>query len=66
MYDTLIDKLIDIRKQCGYSQSRLARDTDIKQQVLSRIERRQQSVSLLMFIQLLNTLGYRLEIVRKE
>lgn len=61
----LIGEMIRIRKQKKMTQSRLAALTGNKQQVISRIEKKENNPSLKMFCNLLNALGYELHIVKK-
>lgn len=61
----LIGEMIRIRKQKKMTQSSLAAMTGNKQQVISRIEKKENNPSLKMFCNLLNALGYELHIVKK-
>lgn len=61
----LIGEMIALRKEEKITQSQLAAITGNKQQVISRIEKKENSPSLKMFCNLLNALGYELQIVRK-
>lgn len=61
----LIGEMIDIRKQKKMTQSKLAEITGNKQQVISRIEKKENNPSLKMFCNILNALGYELHIVKK-
>lgn len=61
----LIGEMISIRKQNKISQSKLAEITGNKQQVISRIEKKENNPSLKMFCNILNALGYELHIVKK-
>lgn len=61
----LIGQMISIRKQNKISQSKLAEITGNKQQVISRIEKKENNPSLKMFCNILNALGYELHIVKK-
>ena len=61
----LIGEMIRLRKKEKITQSRLAELTGNKQQVISRIEKKENSPSLRMFCNLLNALGYELQIVKK-
>ncbi len=60
----LIDEMVDLRKRQHLSQKQLAEITGNKQQVISRIERKENSPSLKTFCNILNALGYKLEIKR--
>ena len=61
----LIGEMISLRKQKKISQSELAMLIGNKQQVISRIERRENNPSLKMFANILDVLGYELKIVKK-
>ena len=61
----LIDEMVNLRKKQHLSQKQLAEITGNKQQVISRIERKENSPSLKTFCNILNALGYKLEI-KKE
>lgn len=61
----LIGEMIHIRKQKKMTQSKLAEITGNKQQVISRIEKKENNPSLRMFCNILNALGYELHIVKK-
>jgi len=61
----LIGEMISLRKQKKISQSELAMLTGNKQQVISRIERKENNPSLKMFTRILDALGYELQIVKK-
>lgn len=62
----LIGEMISLRKKEKITQSKLAELTGNKQQVISRIERKENSPSLKSFSNMLNALGYELKIVRKR
>lgn len=62
----LIAEMIELRKQKGISQTQLARTIGNKQQVISRIEKKENSPSLKMFCCILDSLGYELKIVKKN
>lgn len=61
----LIGEMVRIRKQGKISQTKLAELTGNKQQVISRIEKKENSPSLRLFCNILNALGYELKIVKK-
>lgn len=61
----LIGEMIALRKEEKITQSQLAAVTGNRQQVISRIEKKENSPSLRMFCSLLNALGYELQIVKK-
>lgn len=58
----LIDQMVNLRKEQNLSQKQLAEITGNRQQVISRIERKENSPSLKTFCNILNALGYKLEI----
>lgn len=61
----LIGEMISIRKAEKVTQTELAELTGSKQQVISRIEKRENSPSLRMFCNMLQALGYELQIVKR-
>lgn len=61
----LIGEMISLRKQQNITQRELARLTGNKQQVISRIEKRQNTPSIKTFSSILNALGYELQIVKR-
>lgn len=62
----LIGEMISLRKQEKMTQSKLAEITGNKQQVISRIEKKENSPSLRTFCSILSALGYELQIVKKS
>ena len=62
----LIGEMIRLRKQEKITQSQLANLTGNKQQVISRIEKKENMPSLRMFCNILSALGYELQIVKKS
>ncbi len=62
----LIGEMISLRKAEKITQSQLAAITGSKQQVISRIEKKESSHSLKIFCSMLNALGYELQIVKKQ
>lgn len=62
----LIGEMISLRKAEKITQSQLAAITGSKQQVISRIEKKESSPSLRIFCSMLNALGYELQIVKKQ
>ena len=62
----LIGEMIHIRKTENITQSQLAELTGSKQQVISRIEKKENSPSLRMFCNMLYALGYELQIVKRK
>lgn len=61
----LIDEVVRIRNEQSISQSKLARLTGKKQQVISRIENRKHSPSLNLFCCIVHALGYDLKLEKK-
>ncbi len=61
----LLAELVQLRKEQKMTQGELAKITGNKQQVISRIEKRENSPTLKTFCGLLNTLGYDLQIVKR-
>lgn len=61
----LLAELVQLRKEQKMTQGELAKITGNKQQVISRIEKRENSPTLKTFCALLNTLGYDLQIVKR-
>ena len=64
-YD-LISDLISIRKQKRLTQTELASMIGYKQQVISRLEKKDNSPTLKVFCKVLGALGYELRIVKKK
>ena len=62
----LLAELVRLRKEQKLTQTELAVMTGNNQQVISRIEKRENSPTLKTFCGLLDTLGYELQIVKKE
>ncbi len=62
----LIGEMISIRKAKRVTQVELAELTGSKQQVISRIEKKENSPSLRMFCNMLQALGYELQIVKRQ
>ena len=63
--EKLIDELVRIRKEENMSQNQLAALTGNKQQAISRIEKKENCPSLKLFYNMVNALGYELQIVKK-
>lgn len=61
----LINQLCEIRKQKKITQEQLAEMTGNKQQAISRAENNMHSPSLRLFCNMVNALGYEIEIVKK-
>ena len=62
----LIGEMISLRKREKITQSKLAELIGNKQQVISRIEKKENSPSLRIFCNILDALGYELQIVKKS
>lgn len=62
----LIGKMISLRKQENITQKELASLTGNKQQVISRIERKESIPTIRAFSYILDALGYELRIVKKK
>lgn len=62
----MIGEMIALRKEGKLTQSQLALLTGNKQQVISRIERKENSPSLKTFCNILRALGYELKIVKSR
>ena len=58
--------MISLRKQAKITQKELALLTGNKQQVISRIERKESIPTIRAFSHILNALGYELRIVKKN
>ena len=61
----LINQLCEIRKQKKITQEQLAEMTGNKQQAISRAENNMHNPSLRLFCNMVNALGYEIEIVKK-
>ena len=62
----LIGEMVQLRKAEKITQSQLAKLTGNKQQVISRIEKRENTPTLKTFCGLLSALGYELQITKKS
>ena len=62
----LIGEMIALRKQEKITQKELAMLTGNKQQVISRIERKESIPTIRAFSKILDALGYELQIVKKK
>lgn len=62
----LIGEMIALRKQQQMTQGELAEKIGSKQQVVSRIEKKENSPTLKTFCNILQVLGYELKIVKNE
>ena len=61
----LIGEMVRLRKEENVTQNELAKMTGTRQQVISRIEKRENSPTLKSFCSILQALGYELQIVKK-
>ena len=61
----LIEQMCELRKQKKITQTELAKLTGSKQQIISRTEKKNTSPSLKLFCNMINALGYDLQIVKK-
>ena len=61
----LIGEMISLRKQKNVTQGELAELVGSRQQVISRIEKKENSPSLRSFCNILSALGYELKIVKR-
>ena len=62
---TLIDNVVELRKNSKISQKELADLTNSKQQAISRFEKKTHSPSLILFVKIIDALGYKMELVKK-
>ncbi len=62
----IIDQIISIRKEQNISQSKMAELTGNKQQAISRTEKKEHSPSLKMICNMVNALGYDLQLVKQN
>ena len=62
----LICKYIKIRHELKISQRDLANKIGIAQSTIARMEKNMHSMSISNFTKLLDALGYKLEIIKKE
>ena len=61
----LIDKIIEIRKSENISQAELAEMTGNTQQAISRFEQKTHNASMNMFTNIINALGYEVQLVKR-
>lgn len=61
----LMSELIRLRKEKGLSQAEMAKRTGYKQQVISRIEKRENSPTLKTLCGILDVLEYDIQLVKK-
>ena len=62
----LICKYIKIRYESNISQRELASRIGIAQSTIARMEKNMHSMSIGNFVKVLDALGYKLEIIKKE
>ena len=62
----LICKYIKIRNESKMSQRDLAKKIGMAQSTIARMEKNMHSMSISNFTKLLDALGYKLEIIKKE
>ena len=62
----LICKYIKIRYESNVSQRELASRIGIAQSTIARMEKNMHSMSIGNFVKVLDALGYKLEIIKKE
>ena len=62
----LIGEMVSLRKKENMTQKELAALTGNKQQVISRIERKESIPTIKVFSKILDALGYELQIVKKK
>ena len=62
----LIFQYIKLRNESNISQSELARRVGIARSTIARMERNLHSISLGTFVKLLESMNYKLEIVKKK
>ncbi|MCL2362930.1 MAG: helix-turn-helix domain-containing protein [Defluviitaleaceae bacterium] len=63
---TILGELIKIRKAHGLTQAELAENAGIKQQVISRIENKENSPTLKTICSLLNAMDYEIQLVPRQ
>lgn len=62
----LVNEMVSLRKDKKIPQTELAKITESRQQIISRIERKESSPTLGLFCILLDALGYEIKIVKKS
>lgn len=62
----LMSEIVRLRKEQGLSQAELARKTGCKQQVISRIEKKENSPTLKTLCEILDVLDYDIQLVKKS
>lgn len=63
--NNLIDSVVTLRKESKISQAKLAEMTGNNQQAISRFEKKIHSPSLVLFVKIIDALGYEMKIVKK-
>lgn len=63
--EKLIDRLTEIRKEEKISQTKLAEMIGVKQQAISRTEKKENCPSLKLFCEMVYALGYDIRLVKK-
>ena len=62
----VLGELVKIRKEKGLSQAELAERTGNKQQVISRIEKKENSPTLKTICAILNSLDYEIQLIPRQ
>ena len=62
----VLSELVKIRKEKGLSQTELAINSGNKQQVISRIEKKENSPTLKTICSILNSLDYEIQLVPRQ
>lgn len=62
----IIKQLIAARKKSGFSQTSLAKNAGLTQQVVSRLENKGHSPTLKNFLKITNALGYEIKLIEKK
>lgn len=62
----IIKQIIAARQKRGFSQTTLAKNAGLTQQVVSRLENKGNSPTLKNFLKLTNALGYEVKLVEKR
>lgn len=62
----LMGQIIRLRKEQGLSQAELARKAGCRQQVISRIEKKENSPTLKTLCEILDVLDYDIKLVKKN
>lgn len=64
--EKLIDEVTKLRKSKNISQDELAKIIGISKQTISRIEKKNHSLSLKLFCSIVHALGYELKIIKRK